>query len=218
LMKRTEKRPLVRQSIGQLEAVIFAIVIGVSGVLLLGFQFNLTTALLGIIAILSYAFVYTPLKRIHSVAVLVGAFPGAMPPLIGWAAATGELSSGAFVLFAIQFIWQFPHFWSLAWVLDEDYTRAGFKMLPTQPGRSSVTAALVFFYAFLLIPIWFLPWQLGLIGGIPLVVNVAVSVLFCMQGWNLMRRLDNKAAVQMMLGSFLYLPLVQVMMMVYKLS
>lgn len=213
LMSRTQHRPMARQSLSSLEGVIVALVAGVSGVLILGLQFNLTTALLGIIAILSYAFVYTPLKRMHPVAVLVGAFPGAMPPMIGWAAATGEIGWGAVALFLIQFIWQFPHFWSLAWVLDEDYSRAGFKMLPTQPGRSQVTATLVFFYAFLLIPIWVMPWQLGLLSGLPLAACVGVSVLFCLQGWNLLRKLNNKAAVQLMLGSFLYLPLVQLLML-----
>lgn len=216
-MSRTQKRPLVKGVIGQGEAVVFALLCGIGGIAILGFMFEgLVPALLGIIALLSYAFVYTPMKRLSPLAVLVGAFPGAMPPLIGWAAATGGLEMGAWILFLIQFIWQFPHFWAIGWILDDDYTKAGFQMLPGNSGRSNYTAYLIFIYTVLLVPVSYLPYHMGLIGVIAMIVMVLAGLFFSWRSFQLMRSLSKKAASGVMFGSFIYLPVIQIAMLVSK--
>lgn len=216
-MSRTAQRPLVKGVISTGEAVVFAMVCGIGGIAILGFMFEgLVPALLGIIALLSYAFVYTPMKRLTPMAVLIGAFPGAMPPLIGWAAATGGLEMGAWVLFLIQFIWQFPHFWAIGWMLDEDYTKAGYKMLPGNSGRSSYTASLIFIYTLLLVPVSLLPFHMELIGPIAMVVLMVAGLFFSWKSFSLLRKLDNKAAKGVMFGSFIYLPVIQIAMLISK--
>src|SRR5690606_30990579 len=124
LMKRTANRPLPTNALTITEAAIFSFLLAISGFVLLAVNFNLLSAAFSLLSLILYGFVYTPLKRISPICVFVGAFPGAFPPLIGWVAATGVLGMEAWVLFGIQFIWQFPHFWAIAWVLDEDYKKA----------------------------------------------------------------------------------------------
>jgi protoheme IX farnesyltransferase len=217
LMSRTMNRPLVQGMISPLEAVILAIVMGVGGITVLGLMFEgLVPALLGIIALMSYAFVYTPMKRISPIGVLIGAFPGAMPPLIGYAAATGSLPVEAWVLFLLQFLWQFPHFWAIGWVLDDDYRKAGFKMLPGNSGRSVYTASMTLLYTSLLIPASLVPYMLGMIGPITLVVLLVAAVGFTMQSYSLLRVRTVKAASRLMFGSFIYLPVMQISMLVDK--
>jgi heme o synthase len=217
LMTRTQNRPMARKVLSPLEAVVFALVCGAGGITLLGVVFEgLVPALLGIIALLLYAFVYTPLKRVHSIAVLVGAFPGAMPPLIGWAAATGTLGTEAFILFLIQFLWQFPHFWAIAWVLEDDYKKAGFKMLPADGGRSAFTASIILIYTLLLVPVAVLPYAFGVSGWIAAVVIAATGLGFSFQAWTLLKVRTVKAASRLMFGSFIYLPVVQIAMLIDK--
>ncbi|MCB9232444.1 MAG: protoheme IX farnesyltransferase [Bacteroidia bacterium] len=216
LMSRTNKRPLPVGDVQPLESVIYALLIGAGGVAILAVSFNLTAALLGVIAFLSYAFVYTPMKRKSPIGVLIGAIPGAMPPLIGWAAATGGLETGAWILFLIQFIWQFPHFWAIAWVLDADYSKAGFKMLPTPSGHSSTNATIILIYTFLLIPVCFLPWNTGMTGIVAIAVMVAAGLGMTMQSFMLLKRKDNKSAKKLMYYSFIYLPVVQAAMLIDK--
>ncbi|MEM0996350.1 MAG: heme o synthase [Bacteroidota bacterium] len=216
-MSRTQKRPMVIGAISPTEAVVFALIMAAAGVAILGACFSgIIPALLGIIALLLYAFVYTPLKRVSSLAVLVGAFPGAMPPLIGWAAATGSLDWGGWVLFLILFFWQFPHFWAIAWILDDDYTKAGFKMLPGAGGRTPHTASTVLIYTFLLVPVSYLPFQAGMVGGVSLIVTILSGLAFTGAAWMLLRNLDKKAASRLMFGSFIYLPVVQITMLIDK--
>ena len=212
LMVRTADRPMPTGMLTPIEAIAFALVIGGIGVWILGFYFNLITALLGIISLLLYAFVYTPLKRISSIAVLVGAIPGAMPPLIGWAAFTGGLEIEGWVLFLFQFIWQFPHFWAIAWLLHEDYEKAGFKMLPSRTGKSAYTATLILIYTALLLPICFLPWKLGMTGLVLTALLLVLGAGFCFLAFRLFKRLDNPSARHLMLGSFLYLLVMQAIM------
>jgi protoheme IX farnesyltransferase len=135
LMVRTNNRPVATGRMGVLEAVLFSLLSGTVGVAILTTYLNPMSGVLGCIALLSYAFVYTPLKRYTPFAVFVGAIPGAIPPLLGWVAATGTIGMGGIVLFMIQFFWQFPHFWSIAWLLDEDYQRAGYRLLPSRNGK-----------------------------------------------------------------------------------
>lgn len=217
LMTRTQNRPMAKRVLSPLEGVIFALVCGAAGIILLGVVFEgLVAPLLGVIALLLYAFVYTPLKRVNSIAVFVGAFPGAMPPLIGWAAATGTLSTEAMVLFLIQFLWQFPHFWAIAWVLEDDYKKAGFKMLPSNGGRSAFTASIILVYTLLLVPVVILPLSIGLSGWITTAVIGIAGAVFSVQALMLLRTRTVKAASRLMFGSFLYLPVVQIAMLIDK--
>lgn len=210
LMKRTAKRPLPMGILSIPEAWVFAIVLGVAGLSLLAYYFNPFTAALSLLSLILYGFIYTPLKTISPICVFVGAIPGGMPPLIGWVAATGVLGVEAWVLFGIQFMWQFPHFWAIAWVLDEDYKRAGFKMLPTPGGKDLRTAFQIMTYTLLLIPLSLLPLQFGMTGKISAMIAVVCGVLFLMQTFYLMRTCSKKAAMNIMFGSFLYLPIVQI--------
>ena len=216
LMKRTAKRPLPTGTLSVNEAIGFVIVTGAAGLALLGMYFNTLTAVLSLISLILYGFVYTPLKRISPICVFVGAIPGGLPPLIGWAAATGVLGTEAWVLFGIQFIWQFPHFWAIAWVLDDDYKKAGFKMLPTAGGKDLKTAFQIMTYTLLLIPLGMLPMQLGMTGSTSAIIAVICGVLFVMQTLYLMRTCTKKAAMNIMFGSFLYLPIVQIALVLDK--
>jgi protoheme IX farnesyltransferase len=216
LMTRTQNRPMVKKVISPLEAVVFALLCGAGGITLLGLKFGLTAALLGIIALLLYAFVYTPLKRINSIAVLVGAIPGAMPPLIGWAAATNGLDINAWILFLIQFLWQFPHFWAIAWVLADDYGKAGFKMLPADAGRSSFTASIILVYTLLLVPVAVLPYAFSISSLATVIVLMVAGMAFSVQAWMLLKHRTVKAASRLMFGSFIYLPVVQIAMLIDK--
>lgn len=209
LMKRTMTRPLPQMRLLPIEALLVAGIMGVSGIAILWIYFNQISALLSAIALLSYAFIYTPLKRFSPIAVFIGAFPGALPPMIGWVAATGRLDITAFVLFAIQFMWQFPHFWSIAWVAYDDYMKAGFKLLPSKEGRTAFSALQIVFYIIALIPISLLPAYIGISGFISTIVILVCGLLFLYQGFNLFRKRSIASAKQLMFGSFFYLPVVQ---------
>ncbi|WP_018477336.1 heme o synthase [Pontibacter roseus] len=210
LMKRTAGRPLPTGQVSPLEAAIYCAVLGIGGLLLLGTYFNVLTAAISLVSLILYGFIYTPLKRISPINVFVGAIPGALPPLIGWVAATGVLSVEAWILFGIQFIWQFPHFWAIAWVLDDDYKRAGFKMLPFEGGKNLKTAVQIMIYTLMLIPLSLLPLQFGMTGTTSALIAVVCGVLFLAQTFHLMRTCTKKAAMNIMFGSFLYLPIVQI--------
>ncbi|MDO6389889.1 heme o synthase [Pontibacter sp. BT731] len=210
LMKRTANRPLPTSTLSVAEAATFGVLIGVGGLLILAGFFNTLTAAIALLSLILYGFIYTPLKRISPINVFVGAIPGALPPLIGWVAATGVVSVEAWILFGIQFIWQFPHFWAIAWVLDEDYKRAGFKMLPMEGGKNLKTAIQIMIYTLLLIPLSLLPLQFGMTGTTSALIAVICGVLFLAQTFHLMRTCTNKAAMNIMFGSFLYLPIVQI--------
>jgi protoheme IX farnesyltransferase len=217
LMKRTAKRPLPTGQLKPVEGLIFCILLGIAGVLLLANAFNILTAAIALVSLILYGFIYTPLKRISPISVFVGAIPGALPPLIGWVAATGVLSVEAWILFGIQFIWQFPHFWAIAWVLDDDYKKAGFKMLPMEGGKNLKTAFQIMIYTLLLIPLSLLPLQFGMTGTTSALIAVICGVLFLAQTFHLMRTCSKKAAMNIMFGSFLYLPIVQIAFVLDKL-
>jgi heme o synthase len=221
LMKRTAQRPLPLGILTVREAWVFTLVMGVSGLGLLAYCFNPLAAALSLISLILYGFIYTPLKQLSPICVFVGAIPGGLPPFIGWVAATnaltGDASIGGWVLFGIQFMWQFPHFWAIAWVLDDDYRAAGFKMLPS-PGRKDLrTAFQIMTYTLLLIPMSLLPLQFGISGKVSALVAVVCGVLFLMQTFYLMRTCTKKAAMSIMFGSFLYLPIVQIALVLDKL-
>lgn len=156
-----------------------------------------------------YVALYTPLKRVSPWAVLVGAFPGAFPPMLGHVAATGHFGLAPGLLFAGQFMWQFPHFWAIAWVLHEDYARAGFSLLPSTGGRDRSSAFLIFLYTLFVIPIGMLPWVFELTGPLAMTVAVLAGLVMLVPAWRLHRSGDVRDARRLMFASFLYLPAVQ---------
>ncbi|MDQ3290653.1 MAG: protoheme IX farnesyltransferase, partial [Bacteroidota bacterium] len=190
--------------------------LGIGGLGILAIFFNELTAVLSLMSLILYGFVYTPLKRISPICVLVGAIPGGLPPLLGWVAATGVVSLEAWTLFGIQFVWQFPHFWAIAWVLDDDYKRAGFRMLPMEGGKNLKTAFQIMTYTLLLIPLSMLPLQFGMTGKTSAIIAVMCGVLFLAQTLYLMQTCSKKAAMSIMFGSFLYLPIVQIALVLDK--
>jgi protoheme IX farnesyltransferase len=216
LMSRTEGRPLPTGRVTTNEAWAFCIILGVGGLWLLSHYFNPLTAALSLLSLILYGFIYTPLKTISPVCVAVGAIPGGLPPLIGWVAATGFVGIPAWVLFGIQFMWQFPHFWAIAWVADDDYKRAGFKMLPSPGERDLRTAFQIMTYTVLLIPVSLLPLVLGISGRVSAGVALVCGMLFLLMTVQLMRTQDRKAALSIMFASFLYLPIVQIALVLDK--
>jgi protoheme IX farnesyltransferase len=216
LMHRTEGRPLPTGRVSPNEAWVFCVILGGVGLALLAYYFNPLTAALSFLSLVLYGFIYTPLKTISPVCVAVGAIPGGLPPLIGWVAATGFVGIPAWVLFGIQFMWQFPHFWAIAWVADDDYKRAGFKMLPSPGERDLRTAFQIMTYTVLLIPVSLLPLVLGISGRVSAGVALVCGVLFLLMTVQLMRTQDRKAALSIMFASFLYLPIVQIALVLDK--
>ena len=206
LMKRTENRPLATGRMTVSEGVLFAGILNLVGVTLLSL-FNPMTGFLGMVAFISYAFVYTPMKRVSNVAVTIGAVPGAIPMVIGCTAAqNGSLTALAALLFAIQFIWQFPHFWAIAWLAHEDYSNAGFKLLPTKDGvKDENTGWQAFIYALFLLPVSG-GFYYHLIGVVSLVVLSLTAAGYAYCGWRLYKECSREAARKLMFYSFLYLP------------
>ena len=211
LMKRTMDRPMPAGRMTTGQGLVLGLFMGITGTYLLG-SLNILTGLLSVFSILLYAFAYTPLKRKSPIAVFVGAIPGALPPLIGYVAAQrhGQIDGIALILFGIQFVWQFPHFWAIAWVLDDDYKLAGFRLLPSGQ-RNLPSAIITFITTLILLPVSLLPtiYHYGgyFVGGVSLIC----SIVFLYQAFNLMRSLKIEDARKLMFGSFLYLPIVQLM-------
>lgn len=216
LMNRTHQRPLPQERMGVIDALIFSGITGALGIWILWYFMNPLSGILGLIALVSYVLIYTPLKRITPFAVFVGAFPGAIPPLLGWVAATNDLGLQALVLFSIQFIWQFPHFWSLAWVLDDDYKKAGFRMLPSADGRSKTTAMQILVYNAGLIPISLLPFAFNMSGIVSAIICIVAGLLFFYKAWLLFKSGEIADARKLMFASFFYLPIVQLALMFDK--
>src|SRR6476469_400729 len=216
LMNRTAKRPLPLGIITPAEAWLFCGVLGIAGLGLLAYFFNPLTAAFSLLSLILYGFIYTPLKTISPICVAVGAIPGGLPPLIGWVAATGYIGIEAWVLFGIQFMWQFPHFWAIAWVADDDYKRAGFKMLPSPGNRDLRTAFQIMTYTLLLIPLSLLPLEFNIAGRVSALVAVVAGILFLLLTVQLMRTQSRKAALRIMFASFLYLPIVQIALVLDK--
>lgn len=216
LMTRTMNRPLPAERMTIKEAMVFSCIVGVVGIAMLA-ALNMLSAVLGVFALFSYAFIYTPLKQKTSFSVFVGAIPGAIPAMLGWVAVSNNLDIQAWVLFAIQFVWQFPHFWAIAWVLDEDYKKAGFRMLPAAGKRDRSTAFQTVFYTLVLIPVSLLPMQVGMSGMGMAIAALICGVAFFVQSLYLFKTCSIKAAKSLMFGSFLYLPIVQLAILIDKL-
>ena len=213
LMERTAERPLPAGRMEPWQAILYSVLAGIIGLGCL-FTLNPLSGWLGVAALVSYAFIYTPLKSRSTLSVFVGAFPGALPPMIGYVAATGDFGIEPGTLFAVQFMWQFPHFWAIAWLAHDDYQKAGYHMLPFRAGRTKESAWQILMYTAFCIPASLLPWALPT--GSPMVGNIALSVaILCGMGFmipaiKLYRTLDRKHAQQLMFASFAYLPVVQI--------
>jgi len=208
LMNRTNRRPLPQGWMTNTEAYAVVMVSLIIGTTML-FMINLYAAALGLFAFVSYVFIYTPMKQKTPWAVLIGAFPGAIPPLLGAIAATNDFGLLPGVLFFVQFIWQFPHFWAIAWVLHEDYQRAGFYLLPSKTGKTKNSAFQIMLYSLALIPFSLMPWLMGWCGTVTLVLGSFIGILFFLYAYRLFLSCEDKDARKLMFASFVYLPIIQ---------
>jgi protoheme IX farnesyltransferase len=218
IMTRTMNRPLPTGRVSVQEAIIFSIICLVASLWLLWNFTNPLTVILSLVSMVLYSFVYTPMKRVGPVAVFVGAIPGALPPLLGWTAATGVIAHEALIIFGIQFIWQFPHFWAIAWIADDDYQKAGFRLLPSGGGKNINTAIQIMIYTMFLIPLGLLPAKFGLTGIDSAIVATVCGIAFFAQTLSLMKTGSRKSALRIMFGSFLYLPIVQIAYLLDKVN
>ena len=218
IMKRTASRPLPSGRMTVDEASTFAVVAAVFGIFIIGMWFNWTAAGISGFSLFLYGFIYTPLKKVHSIAVLVGAIPGALPCLIGWAAGDPELGIGGWIMFSLQFFWQFPHFWAIAWVAHEDYSKAGFRLLPSQGGPTKYAAVQAILYSILLIPIGVLPFVFGMSGMVSLVIVALANLAMLWQAIQLFRNMDVASARKVMFGSYIYLPVVLLALLADKMN
>lgn len=208
LMQRTAKRPLPSGRLSDIEALLFGGLLCIAAELYLGFLVNGLTALLGIVVIVGYVLVYTPLKRKTSASTAIGAIPGAMPPLMGWTAASGEITLGALALFVILFLWQFPHFLAIAWMYKEEYAKAGILMLPVVEPEGKITARQIVIFTVMLLPISLAPYFLGLSGIIYLTGAIALGFWFLYESIKAARAKSVTQARKLMLASVLYLPVI----------
>lgn len=217
LMDRTAGRPLPSGRMNPTTALVASLIMGMGGVLILWLKMNPLCGGLSLLSMFLYTVVYTPAKRYTPFAVLIGAFPGAFPPMLGWIAARESIGLEAMVLYAIQFIWQFPHFWSIAWIMHDDYLKAGFRMLPSKGGRNRSSAFQTLAYTGCLVPMAFMPYAFHLAGIWTTLTLLICGLIFTGQAMSLYRTMDMKAAQRLMFGSFLYLPAAQLSWMFEKL-
>jgi heme o synthase len=215
-MRRTSRRPLPAGKLRPREALAFGFTVSVLGAALLARNVNLLACLLAIATEASYLLVYTPLKRRTVFCTFIGALPGAIPPLIGWAAARGSLSAEAWVLYLILFLWQFPHFMAIAWIYRHDYARAGYLMLPPGDDEGRMMALQVALFSLLLIPVTLIPAIMGEVGLIYLLGALVLGLLFLYYGFRLALGRSSALARRVLTASIVYLPLVYVLMMVSK--
>lgn len=217
LMQRTSDRPLAAGRLGTSSAVMIAGIHALIGLFALAY-FNPTTVLLGVLAIFLYAFMYTPLKRVSTIAITVGAVSGALPVLIGTVAATGSIGAVGLVLFGIQFLWQYPHFWSIGWLGHEEYQKAGYKLCPTnaegKPDEMIGIHSLI--YSLLLIPMSSLLYIQGLTSLLSILIISVMSIVFAYYGYVLYKNNDRPSALKLMFASLIYLPVVLIILFIDK--
>jgi protoheme IX farnesyltransferase len=225
MTKRTAKRPVASGRMSVAEGWGFAIITGILGVAMLWYFFNMSSAMLAAFSLFLYAFIYTPLKKVNSVSVLVGAFPGALPCLIGWCAGFYDdpiVWKGGWALFAIQFFWQFPHFWAIAWISHKDYSNAGFKLMPSVEGPTKYSAIQAIIYSLLLLPVGLLPYYTGICewagtrGVISFLIVLVANLFMIWQSVRLYREMEVKAARRVMFSSYIYLPVVLLALLAAK--
>lgn len=227
LMKRTASRPIAAGRMTEKEGWLFAIITGTIGIVMMWQFFNFASAMVGLFSLFLYAFIYTPLKKVNSISVLVGAIPGALPCLIGWIAGTGLINPvaefqginangeiatfsnfGGYILFAIQFIWQFPHFWAIAWLAHKDYEKAGFKLLPSTKGPTRFTAVQTVIYSMLMVPVGMLPFYFGISGMLAFWILLACNLWMVYASILLLIKMNAASARRVMFSSYFYLMIV----------
>lgn len=216
LMDRTRERPIPAGRMSVMESIAIASVFAIGGLVCL-LMINWLSAVLGFLALFVYVAIYTPLKQITPWAVFVGAFPGAIPPMLGYIAASGSFGLEPGILFAVQFIWQFPHFWAIAWVVDEDYAKAGFSLLPSVGRKDKSSAFQILLYSLFLIPTSLLPWLFGMTGNWSVIPVVILGMVFAWLAYRLFRTCERKQALVLMFASFIYLPTIQLLYVLDKL-
>lgn len=236
LMKRTANRPVAAGRMSVKEGWMFAIITGSIGILIMWQWFNFASAVVALFSLFLYSFIYTPLKKVNSISVLVGAFPGALPCLIGWIAGTGLINPfahfqgtlangevatfsnmGGYILFAIQFFWQFPHFWAIAWLAHKDYEKAGFKLLPAKEGPTKFSAFQAVIYSMLMVPIGMLPYYFGISGMLAFWVLLACNFWMVYVSIMLVVKMNAGAARKVMFSSYFYLMIVFLVLLFDKL-
>ncbi len=222
LMIRTQNRPLPTGRMSVSNAIVISMIAGIAGIIILWNYCGTACGILGLSAFIMYVAIYTPMKRISSLAVFVGAFPGAIPPMLGYVAATNNFGLEAGLLFAMQFMWQFPHFWAIAWVAHEDYARGGYKLLPFNEGRTRRTAFQILLYSLFLIPVSLLPWALPIAqpmtGNFAAVITALAGLVMSYYALRLWRSCDTADARKVMFTSFFYLPIVQLAYVLDKIA
>ena len=221
LMLRTQNRPIPTGRMSLRLAVVLSMTAGILGILILWYYCGTACGILGASAFILYVAFYTPMKRVSSLAVFIGAFPGAIPPMLGYVAATQDFGLEAGLLFAMQFMWQFPHFWAIAWVAHDDYVRGGYKLLPFNEGRSKATAYQILLYSLFLIPVSLLPWALPfdapMTGNIAAIITALAGAVMSYYSFLLVKSCDTSDARKVMFASFFYLPVVQLAYVLDKL-
>jgi protoheme IX farnesyltransferase len=210
LMERTRKRPLVTGEINRAHAIALAIVLSVSGLLLLYFSVHPFSAYISFVSLVMYAFIYTPMKRISRIAIPIGAIPGALPVLIGYVGATGRIDAFVLTLFLFQVLWQFPHFWAVAWIWDASYKAAGYDLMPTPTGKSRLNAFITFLSVFTLYPVLYMLFHFGYVSSSIFVVFVVLTILFHFQAYLFYKKKTDEAAKILLKSSVIYLPLIQI--------
>ncbi|MGB7201998.1 MAG: heme o synthase [Pyrinomonadaceae bacterium] len=216
LMKRTATRPLPTKKVTSYEALVFGIAQCAIAEVYLALAVNLLTAILGLVVIVGYVFVYTPLKTRTSASTAIGALPGALPPLMGWTAAANEISLTAWALFAMQFLWQFPHFLAIAWLYREEYAKAGILMLPVVEPEGKITARQIVLFSIMLFPVSLAPFFFGISGMIFLVGASLLGIWMLWASIRTARAKTNESAKKLLLVSVIYLPLLFILMVADK--
>lgn len=217
LMERTEKRPLPSKRVTPTEALVFGLVQCAVAEAYLFFLVNGLTAILGLVVIVGYVLVYTPLKTRTSASTAIGAIPGALPPLMGWTAAANEITLGAWALFAMQFLWQFPHFFAIAWMYREQYKKAGILMLPVVEPSGALTFRQIILFTIMLVPVSIAPFIFGISGTVFLVGAILLGLWFLYAGVRSALDRSNERARTLLLVSMIYLPFLFILMVANKL-
>lgn len=216
LMNRTRNRPLPTGRMGKSEAVLVSSIFGIAGLTML-WLINPSSFILGFLALFSYVAIYTPMKRKTPFSVFVGAFPGSVPPLLGYVAASNQFGLEAGILFLVQFFWQFPHFWAIAWKANDDYLKAGFRMLPLSEGRGKRSAWLILLFTMFMLPVSLLPWAFDMTrGSLTIIIATAATLVFTWPAYKLYKSCDTKDATTLMFVSFFYLPVLQIAYIIDK--
>ena len=215
-MKRTQNRPIPLGIISPLSAGVMACVLLVIGFWILYKHLNPLTAYLSLASMILYSFIYTPIKKVGSVAVTVGAIPGALPPLIGWVAYTGSITLGAILIFILQFTWQYPHFWAIAWIADKDYQNAGFRLLPSKSGKGKHSAMYIFLYTLLMLPATHMIYHYDFMSSTSYSLISILNLFLIWKTIQLYQRGSDTSAKQLLISSLVYLPLMQLCLLIAR--